>query len=118
VVAYLKLRVSFVERGTGWIPMIIDRLEREHEYGELRCQRPVLDYFTSDNFYVGCEGNERALSNVVNLIGPQPCMFASDFPHEIPMEAARHEIDEIEQRQDISSEYKKMHPGENDKRIQ
>ena len=94
--AFPKLRVGFMEGGTGWIPMIIDRLEREHEYGELRCQRPVLDYFTSGNFYVGCEGNERVLSNVVNLIGPQPCMFVSDFPHEIPMEEAGHEIDEIE----------------------
>ncbi len=115
--AFPKLRVGFMEGGTGWIPMIIDRLEREHEYGELRCQRPVLDYFTSGNFYVGCEGNERALSNVVNLIGPQPCMFASDFPHEIPMEEARHEIDEIEQRQDISSEHKKLILGENAKRF-
>ena len=78
--AFPNLRVGFMEGGTGWIPMIVDRLEREHEYGELHCQRPVLDYFTSGNFYVGCEGNERALSYVVNLIGPQPCMFASDFP--------------------------------------
>ena len=106
-----------MEGGTGWIPMIIDRLEREHEYGELVCQRPVLDYFTSGNFYVGCEGNERALANVVNLIGPQACMFASDFPHEIPIEEARHEIDEIEQRQDISDEHKKLILGENAKRF-
>ena len=50
------------------VPMIIDRLEREHEYGELHCDRPVLDYFTSGNFYVGCEGNERALSSVVRIL--------------------------------------------------
>lgn len=115
--AFPNLRVGFMEGGTGWIPMIIDRLEREHEYGELHCQRPVLDYFTSGNFYVGCEGNERALSSVVNLIGPQPCMFASDFPHEIPMEDARHEIDEIERRHDISDEHKKLILGENAKRF-
>jgi len=33
------------------------------------------------------------------------------------MEEARHEIDEIEQRQDISSEYKKLILGENAKRF-
>ena len=97
--------------------MIIDRLEREQEYCERRCQRPVRDYFTSCNFYVGCEGNETALSYVVSLIGPQPCMFASDFPHEIPMEEARHEINEIEERQDISDEHKKLILGENAKRF-
>ena len=115
--AFPKLRVGFMEGGTGWIPMLIDRLEREQEYGELLCPRPVLEYFTSANFFVGCEGNERALSSVVNLIGPQACMFASDFPHEIPMEEARHEIDEIEQRQDISGEHKKLILGDNAKRF-
>jgi uncharacterized protein len=115
--AFPKLRVGFMEGGTGWIPMIIDRLEREREYGELRCQRPILDYFTSGNFYVGCEGNETVLSYVVKLIGPQPCMFASDFPHEIPMDDALHEINEIEQRQDISDEHKKLILGENAKRF-
>ena len=57
------------------------------------------------------------MAYVVNLIGPEPCMFASDFPHEIPMEDALHEINEIEQRQDISDEHKKLILGENAKRF-
>jgi predicted TIM-barrel fold metal-dependent hydrolase len=44
-------------------------------------------------------------------------MFASDFPHEIPMDDALHEINEIEQRQDISDEHKKLILGENAKRF-
>jgi predicted TIM-barrel fold metal-dependent hydrolase len=84
---------------------------------ELRCQKPILNYFTGGNFYVGCEGNETALADVVNLIGPEPCMLASDFPHEIPMEEALHEINEIEQRQDISDEQKKLILGENAKKF-
>jgi hypothetical protein len=48
--------------GTSWIPMVIDRLEREREYGELRCEKPIIDYFRSDRFFVGCEGNAQALS--------------------------------------------------------
>ena len=31
-----NLRVGFLEGGTSWIPMVLDRLERELEYGGLR----------------------------------------------------------------------------------
>ena len=113
--AFPKLKVGFMEGGTSWIPLVIDRLKREREYGELRCEKPIVDYFSSGRFYVGCEGNEAVLSYVINLIGPQACMFASDFPHEIAMENALDEINEIEERKDINEKHKKMILGENAK---
>jgi len=115
--AFPKLKVGFLEGGTSWIPLVIDRLEREREYGELRCEKPVIDYFRSDRFFVGCEGNETALSYVIERIGPQGCVFASDFPHEIPMEDALHEINEILERKDINDQHKAMILGENAKRF-
>jgi predicted TIM-barrel fold metal-dependent hydrolase len=48
--AFPKLKIGFLEGGTSWIPLVIDRLEREREYGELRCEKPIIDYFRSDNF--------------------------------------------------------------------
>ena len=74
-----------------------------------------LDYFSSGRFYVGCEGNESALSYVIDRIGPQGCMFASDFPHEILMEDAMHEINEILERKDINDSHKSLILGENAK---
>ena len=44
-------------------------------------------------------------------------MFASDFPHEIPMEDALHEINEILERKDINGEHKKMILGDNARRF-
>ena len=44
-------------------------------------------------------------------------MFASDFPHEIAMEDALHEINEILERKDINEKYKGMILGENAKRF-
>jgi hypothetical protein len=38
--------------------------------------KPIIDYFRSDNFFVGCEGNESALSYAIGRIGPQGCVFA------------------------------------------
>lgn len=60
---------------------------------------------------------ESALSYVIERIGPQGCVFASDFPHEIAMEDALHEINEILERKDINDKYKAMILGENAKRF-
>ena len=57
--------------------MVINRLERE--YGQLPCQKPIIDYFRSDRLFVGCEGNEQASSYVIDRIGPQGCVFAPSF---------------------------------------
>jgi predicted TIM-barrel fold metal-dependent hydrolase len=115
--AFPKLRIGFLEGGTSWIPLVIDRMERERVYGELRCEKPILEYFSSGRFCVGCEGNEAALSYVIERIGPQACMFASDFPHEIPVEDAMHEINEILERKDIKDKDKEMILGGNARRF-
>src|SRR5581483_11007814 len=60
--AFPKLRVGFLEGGTAWMPLVIDRLEREVEYGGLSVKkRHVEEYFTGGQVFVGCEGNEKAL---------------------------------------------------------
>ena len=62
-------------------------------------------------------GSENALSYVIDRIGPQGCVFASDFPHEIAMEDALHEITEVLERKDINDKHKAIIPGENAKRF-
>jgi predicted TIM-barrel fold metal-dependent hydrolase len=44
-------------------------------------------------------------------------MFASDFPHEIPLENALHEINEILERKDLYEAHKKMILGDNAKQF-
>ncbi len=44
-------------------------------------------------------------------------MFASVFPHEIAMEDALHEINEILERKDITDKHKAMILGEDAKRF-
>ena len=58
----------------------------------------IIDYFRSDRFFAGCEGNAQALSYVIDRSGPQGFVFASDFPHEIAMEDALLEINETLER--------------------
>jgi uncharacterized protein len=115
--AFPTLRVGFLEGGTAWIPLVIDRLERELEYGGLRIKRRPAEYFRSDNLFVGCEGNEKALAYAIERVGPQPFMFASDFPHEITLDNCREEIDEILERSDLKDEHKAAILGDNARRF-
>ena len=76
----------------------------------------IIDYFRRDRLFAGCEGNAQALSYVIDRIGSQGCVFASDFPHDA-VEDALHEITEILERKDINDKHKAMILGENAKRF-
>lgn len=107
-----NLRLGFMEGGTSWIPMIIDRLEREVEYAGLRLNKSPSDYF-SGGVFVSCEGNEKTLAYSIERVGVEPFMFATDFPHEISMDNCMEEIDEIVERKDLKEEHKKALLGDN-----
>ena len=111
--AFPRLRVGFLEGGTAWVPVVLDRLKREMEYGEFKGIRDPEEYFRQQRLYVGCEGNEKALSYAIERIGYESVVFASDFPHEITMENCTEEIDEILTRGDLQEEHKLAILGEN-----
>ena len=115
--AYPNVRIGFMEGGTAWIPMLLDRLTREMEYSGLPLARTPEEYFRSGQIFVTCEGNEQALTYSIERVGPDPFMFASDFPHEISMDNAMEEIDEIVERDDLREEHKMMILGENARRF-
>lgn len=115
--AFPRLRVGFVEGGTSWIPMVIDRLERERHYGGLKIRQPTAEYFRSGRVFVGCEGNEESLAYAIQRVGSEPFMFCSDFPHEITMDNCMEEIDEILERKDIADEHKGAILGDNARRF-
>jgi uncharacterized protein len=109
-----KLRVGFLEAGTGWVPYMIDRLDRVYEgmkgngYQEYSswCKRPPREYFASGRLYFSCEGGEPSLKNLVDRIGYKSLLFASDYPHETNVEKAMHEMEELLEREDLSDDAK------------
>ena len=54
-----KLRIGFLEGGTAWIPIVIDRLERELEYGSLQLKRKPEDYFTAAASLLAAKATKR-----------------------------------------------------------
>jgi predicted TIM-barrel fold metal-dependent hydrolase len=69
----------------GWVPFFIDRL---HEHFEKRgdwidhgWQRDPQEYVRAGNIFVTCEPEEPILPGVIDVLGDDFIMFASDYPH-------------------------------------
>jgi predicted TIM-barrel fold metal-dependent hydrolase len=79
-----KLRVAFLEAGTGWLPFWLERLD---EHWELTPeQAPQIDrkpseYFLSGRCFIGCDPDEKGVANVVQTLGEGVVVYASDYCH-------------------------------------
>jgi predicted TIM-barrel fold metal-dependent hydrolase len=112
--------LKLIARVRRWIERpfaVLDRLAREQEYGGLRIKRKPVDYFTSGKLFCSCEGNEKAVAYAIERVGPEPFMFASDFPHEISLDNCSEEIEEIIARRDLREEPKAAILGDNARRF-
>jgi predicted TIM-barrel fold metal-dependent hydrolase len=103
-----NLRVAFLEAGVGWAPYMMDRLDRSYEiwagrgtkeFSEWVKKRPS-EYIAGGNIYFSSEGDEAGLRYAVERMGTTTVLYASDFPHETNVERARHEIEELIEREE------------------
>ena len=80
-----ELRVAYLESGVGWVPYFLDRM---HEHYEKRAdwvpggwQRSPIEYLKAGNIWVSCEPEEPILPGVIDILGDDFIMYASDYPH-------------------------------------
>ncbi|MBI2182815.1 MAG: hypothetical protein HYU31_18610 [Deltaproteobacteria bacterium] len=66
---------------------------------------------------VGCEGNEWILPYVIKQCGAEAFSYASDYPHEVDLVAAKQMIHETIERPDLTHAEKTAVLGENAKRF-
>ncbi len=99
------VRFAFLDGGCGWIGFLLDRMERDENYfdpGDQPKKRPI-EYLRDGNILIGCEGSEDMLAYGASRIGIEAFAYASDYPHEVDLPAAMHEIDEVAERDDLSN---------------
>ncbi|MBI2985621.1 MAG: amidohydrolase [Deltaproteobacteria bacterium] len=101
-----RLRVAFLESGAGWVPYMMDRLDEGYERrGKKWCKnltkRPS-EYVRGKNIFFSCEVEERTLPYVLDMVGEDAILFASDFPHERRREEFSGDIDVLLGRNDIT----------------
>jgi predicted TIM-barrel fold metal-dependent hydrolase len=79
-----SLRVGFMESGIGWVPYFVHRM---HEHREKRGD--MVPSMTSDpreliergQMFFSFEAEEPLVEMCVEQLGPDPWLYASDYPH-------------------------------------
>lgn len=80
-----QLRVVLLEAGVGWVPYFVERLTEHYEHRGSWItggwNRPPAEYVRAGNLYVSCEPDESMLPAVIDELGADFILFASDYPH-------------------------------------
>ena len=84
-VRFPRLKIAFLEAGSGWIPFFLQRLDEEwekrgHAEAKLLTKSPT-EYVRGGNIYFSCEIDEPLLPQALAYVGADRIMYASDFPH-------------------------------------
>jgi predicted TIM-barrel fold metal-dependent hydrolase len=81
---YPKLRVAILEAGVGWLPYWMERLDEHYElmpeYVPFLRRKPS-EAIRSANFFISCDPDEETLPFVVDFVGAEHILYASDYPH-------------------------------------
>jgi predicted TIM-barrel fold metal-dependent hydrolase len=110
-----KLRVAFLENRAAWVPYWMDYLDAKWE--KRRGDAPLLKrkpsaYMTGGNFFYSAEPEEKSLPHVLERIGNDLIIFATDYPHSGSAFTA-----DLLDRTDISDEAKSKILHDNGKRL-
>jgi predicted TIM-barrel fold metal-dependent hydrolase len=78
------LRVAYLEAGCTWVPYMLNRMDEEWE--KRQSEAPLLkkkpsEYMVSGNWFYATEPEESTLPYVMERIGEETVLFASDYPH-------------------------------------
>jgi uncharacterized protein len=115
-----KVRFGFLEGGVAWFLFCLERFDRSYDshvmrdlrgaYLKLRAGERVSDYVVrfvkSRRIFVGCEGGEPLLAKAVEMVGSEPFMYSSDFPHEVNAVTCKKELAELTGNTALSDEAK------------
>ncbi|MBI4482903.1 MAG: amidohydrolase [Acidobacteria bacterium] len=112
-----KIRFASLEAGCEWIPFLMDRLDLEYE--NRAHQAPLLnkrpsDYMRGGQIYYHTELWEKMLPQVMDRVGEDLFLYASDYPHEADLAEG---IRAFEAREDVPTAAKVKILWENGKRF-
>ncbi len=114
--AFPRLKVSFLEAGSEWLPYWIGRMDhyyhsdtQNQRAGYMPKKRPS-DYLKEGRIFFTCEAEEALLPQVIELLGEDQMMVSADMPHG---EAREDSMDVIRERKDITDQIKRKILGEN-----
>lgn len=104
-----KLRVAYLECGTGWVPFMMDALDEnwERRGHALAVQQRPSDVIRGGNIFFTCEVDEKSLPYVLDRLGGEQVLWASDYPHERARSEFFHDLPDFFAREDLAPELRK-----------
>ena len=79
-----KVRFAFLESGGGWIAPWLDRMDRHFDdhgvFGSTALKLSPSEYFQRQG-WISYEPVEGSLSHLVNYLGANKILWATDYPH-------------------------------------
>jgi len=126
-----NIRIGFLEAGVAWILHLMERFDGStaafQPYdlrGQLFKLQPkekvsgyIIRQIKAGRIFIGCEGEEPSLPYAVKVIGNEPWVYSSDFPHEVNNETCKHDIEEILEFEELSDTDKTAILGGNARRF-
>jgi predicted TIM-barrel fold metal-dependent hydrolase len=106
-----QVRFGCLECGIGWVPWLMDRMDEEYErkgHYSPKCKLRPSQYFRRGNIFFAAEVGESALPLAARVLGQDPIVWASDYPHERDQRDFTEDIPTLIQRDDISEELKRQ----------
>lgn len=121
--AFPTVRFAFLEAGCAWVPFMMDRMDYEFdsmhgvECRKTMKKRPSEYFEEGDSIWVAMELGERSLKYVVDAMGSERIIYASDYPHEPSHEDLTTELPEFLSSPGYSDEVKANIVYNNTKRL-
>lgn len=114
-----KLKIAILEGCVGWVPFLMDRMDEEWEIRG-KAETPLLkrkpsEYMASGQFWYGFEIEESSIPFVIERIGADKLLYASDYPHWDS--SWPNTVKTFLGRDDISDADKRLILGENPQRL-
>ncbi|MCC7107184.1 MAG: amidohydrolase [Chloroflexi bacterium] len=106
---YPNLKVGFFEAGCLWLHFLTDRLTHRFESSKYLREKnragappsrlPAKEYLKTGRIFVNCEAEDPLLPQVIDLLGEDQVLYASDMPH---ADRERFNARELLERKDIA----------------
>jgi len=112
------LKVAFLEAGCGWVPYWMERLDEHYEYMHLAVplmKKTPSEYMRSEQVYYSFEPDEQTLPFIMEFVGEDRLVFASDYNHgdsKFP-----HTVESVTKRKNLSESSLRKLMGENAARL-
>jgi predicted TIM-barrel fold metal-dependent hydrolase len=115
---FTKLRVAVVETACGWLPAVLDRFDTHYRMSPNHTpslRHAPTEVVTGGRYFHGIDTWETTLDYVVNRIGADALLFATDWPHGDT--AWPEAVQQLIEWETISDEAKSKILGENAMRL-